>query len=138
MSERNSFNQNVITEFRANGGKVGGYFANMPLLLLTTIGAKSGQTRISPLAYMNDGDRIIIIASKAGAPTNPDWYYNLQAHPEATVEIGTERFHVQATVAEEPERTQLYARVAEKMSNFAEYERKTTRKIPVVVLTRIG
>lgn len=138
MTERNNFNDNVITEFRANGGKVGGYFANVPLLLLTTTGAKSGQTRISPLAYMADGERIIIIASKAGAPSNPDWYYNLLAHPTATVEIGDERFQVQAAVTEEPERTRLYAKVAEKMPNFAEYEQKTTRKIPVVALKRVN
>ncbi|MGH2506762.1 MAG: nitroreductase/quinone reductase family protein [Ktedonobacteraceae bacterium] len=137
MSEYNNFNDNVITEFRANSGKVEGYFTNTPLLLLTTTGAKSGQTRIAPLAYITDEDRIIIIASKAGAPTNPDWYHNLLAHPVATVEIGEERFQVQATVAAEPERTRLYAKAAEQMSNFAEYERQTSRKIPVVALTRV-
>lgn len=137
MSERNAFNDNVITEFRANGGKVGGYFAGVPLLLLTTTGAKSGQTRISPLAYFMDGDRIVIIASKGGSPTHPDWYYNLLAHPSATVEIGEERFQVQATVADEPERTRLYAQMAERVASFAEYERKTTRKIPVFTLKRV-
>jgi deazaflavin-dependent oxidoreductase (nitroreductase family) len=138
MGEPNNFNQNVITEFRANEGKVGGYFATASLLLLTTTGAKSGQTRVAPLAYATDGDHIIIIASKAGAPTHPDWYYNLLANPVATVEVGTERFQVQAMVAAEPERTRLYAKMAEQMANFAEYERLTTRKIPVVILKRIN
>jgi deazaflavin-dependent oxidoreductase (nitroreductase family) len=131
------FNQNIIAEFRANGGKVGGYFANSSLLLLTTTGAKSGQPRVTPLAYVTDGDRLIIIASKAGAPTNPDWYHNLLAHPVATVEVGSERFQVRASVVDEPERSRLYAKMVEKMPGFAEYERKTTRKIPVVALERV-
>jgi deazaflavin-dependent oxidoreductase (nitroreductase family) len=131
------FNQNIIAEFRANGGKVGGYFANSSLLLLTTTGAKSGQPRVTPLAYLTDGDRLIIIASKAGAPTNPDWYHNLLAHPVATVEVGSERFQVRASVVDEPERSRLYAKMVEKMPGFAEYERKTTRKIPVVALERV-
>lgn len=131
------FNQNVIAEFRANGGKVNGYFANTPLLLLTTTGAKSGQPRVNPLAYITDGDRIIIIASKGGAPTNPDWYYNLLANPVATVELGSESFQVRASVVEEPERTHLYAKVVEKMPGFGEYQSKTSRKIPLFALERV-
>lgn len=131
------FNQNVIAEFRANGGKVNGYFANASLLLLTTTGAKSGQPRVSPLVYTLDGDRIIIAASKGGAPTNPDWYHNLLAHPVATVELGSERFQARASVVEEPERSRLYAKFVEVMPGFGEYQTKTSRKIPVVALERV-
>ena len=137
MSEPNDRNKQVIAEFRANEGKVGGFFADKQLLLLHTIGAKSGQPRINPLVYMPDGDRFIIIASKAGAPSHPDWYYNLVANPDVRIEVGTEELPVQATVAEEPERSQLYDKIAAKYDFFAEYARKvTTRVIPVIVLTR--
>jgi deazaflavin-dependent oxidoreductase (nitroreductase family) len=132
----NNFNQSIIEEFRANSGKVGGPFEGGTLLLLTSTGAKSGQPRVSPLAYVADGERYVIIASKAGAPTNPDWYHNLLAHPDATIEVGREQFQVQATVVEEPERSRLYAKMVEKMPGFADYQRKTTRQIPVVVLER--
>jgi deazaflavin-dependent oxidoreductase (nitroreductase family) len=132
----NDFNQQVIAEFRANGGKVGGPFAGSPLLLLTTTGAKSGQLRTTPLVHTMDGDRIVIIASKGGAPTNPDWYRNLVANPTATVEMGTEKFQVRARVAEGEERQRLYDHQAALMPNFAEYQTKTTRQIPVVVLER--
>ncbi len=141
MSENsfNDWNTSIIEEFRANGGKVGGPFEGGTLLLLTTKGAKSGKERVSPLAYTPDGDRFIIIASKAGAPTNPDWYHNLLAHPSATIEVGTEKFAVKPTVVlEEPERSQLYAKMVEKMPGFADYERKTTRKIPVVLLEKVN
>jgi deazaflavin-dependent oxidoreductase (nitroreductase family) len=138
MSSFNDFNQTVITEFRANGGKVGGPFANTPLLLLTTIGAKSGQPRIAPLAYTTDGDHFIVIASKAGAPTNPDWYYNLLANPTVTIEIGQERFQVRASIAEGQERERLYAQVGAQLPQFLEYQQNTSRQIPVVVLERIG
>lgn len=133
-----NFNQSIIEEFRANGGKVGGPFEGGTLLLLTSTGAKSGQPRVSPLAYVADGERYVIIASKAGAPTNPDWYHNLLAHPDATIEVGREQFQVRATVAEEPERSRLYAKMVEKMPGFADYQRKTTRQIPVVVLDRVN
>jgi deazaflavin-dependent oxidoreductase (nitroreductase family) len=132
----NDFNQQIITEFRANGGKVGGQFAGGNMLLLTTTGAKSGQPRTSPLAYSRDGDRIIIIASKGGAPTNPDWYYNLVAHPDVTIEVGTEKLTAHATVAEGAERERLFAQVVAQMPGFGEYQRNTTRQIPVIVLTR--
>jgi deazaflavin-dependent oxidoreductase (nitroreductase family) len=130
-------NKAIIEEFRANGGKVGGYFANMPLLLLHTIGAKSQRPRINPVAYTKDGDRFVIIASKGGAPTNPDWFYNVVAHPLVTVEVGTEKFQAQAMIPAEPERTRLYDQMAAARPNFAEYQRKTTRRIPVIVLTLI-
>jgi deazaflavin-dependent oxidoreductase (nitroreductase family) len=141
MSENsaNDWNNSIIEEFRANGGKVGGPFEGATLLLLTTTGAKSGKPRVSPLAYTTDGDRLLIIASKAGAPTNPDWYHNLLAHPTATVEVGTEQFQVKATpVVEEPERSDLYAKMVAKAPGFAEYEQKTTRKIPVVLLEKVS
>jgi len=133
----NDWNKKIIEEFRANEGKVGGQFVSMDLLLLHTTGAKSGLPRINPVACMADGDRNIIIASKAGAPTNPDWYYNLAANPEVNVEVGTEQFQALARVAAEPERTELYNKVAAKYPGFAEYQRQTTRIIPVVILTRL-
>jgi deazaflavin-dependent oxidoreductase (nitroreductase family) len=133
------FNTGIIEEFRANDGKVGGYFAGANMLLLHTTGARSGQPRTNPLVYVADGDRIVIIASKGGADNSPDWYYNLLANPTVTVELGTERFQARATaVTEEPERSRLYARMVEHRPGFAEYERKTSRKIPAVVLERVG
>ena len=135
MTERNNWNEKIIAEFRANGGKVGGNFAGRDLLLLNTIGAKSGEQRTNPVAFVRDGERLIVIASKGGAPTNPDWYYNLKANPQVVVEVGTEKFQAQATVAEEPERTQLYDKMVTVMPGFADYKVKTTRQIPVVVLT---
>ena len=133
------FNQQIISEFRANNGKVGGPFAGGSLLLLTTTGAKSGQPRTSPLAYTTDGESLVIIASKAGAPTNPDWYYNLLAHPEVTVEVGNERYQARASVvADQEKRDRLYAKMVERMPGFADYQKKTTRKIPVVVLERLA
>ncbi|MBI1259216.1 MAG: nitroreductase family deazaflavin-dependent oxidoreductase [Chloroflexi bacterium] len=130
------WNHGIITEFRANAGKVGGYFEGATLLLLHTTGAKSGLERVSPVMYFKDGDRYVIIASKGGAPTNPDWYYNLLAHPEATVEVGTEKFPVTAAVTSEPERTRLYEIMASTRQSFVEYKSKTTRVIPVLTLTR--
>ena len=133
------FNQSVISEFRANGGKVGGYFAGANLLLLHTIGAKSGQPRTNPVVYVTDGDRLVVIASKSGEDSNPDWYYNLLANPTVTVERGNEKFQARATaVTEEPERSRLYAKMVEHRSGFADYEQKTTRKIPAIVLERVG
>jgi deazaflavin-dependent oxidoreductase (nitroreductase family) len=137
MSELNDFNQQVIKEFRANQGKVGGQLANMPVLLLTTTGAKSGQTITKPLVYSKDGEHIVVIASFAGGPKNPPWYHNLIANPEATVEVGSERFRVKAAATAGEERQRLFNRQAEQMPIFAEYQQKTTRQIPVFVLTRI-
>lgn len=129
------FNAKIIEEFRANAGKVGGPFEGGDLLLLTHTGAKSGKPRVSPLAYVSDGDRYVIVASKAGAPENPAWYHNVKANPEVTVEVGTEKFTATARqVEDDAERDSLYARMVEKMPGFADYEKKTTRRIPVVVL----
>ena len=137
MSEMNERNMRIIEEFRANGGKVGGPFAGRTLLLLHTKGAKSQQERINPVAYVADGDRLVVIASKGGAPTHPDWYHNLVANPLVTVEVGAEKFQARAKVAEEPERTRLYDKMVEMMPGFADYKAKTTRVIPVIVLTRV-
>jgi deazaflavin-dependent oxidoreductase (nitroreductase family) len=135
------FNAAVIAEFRAHAGKVGGYFEGANLLLLHTTGAKSGQPRVNPLVYAREGAgeaaRLVVAASKGGAPSHPDWYYNLLAHPSATVEVGTEHFPVRATiVAEEPQRSELYALLVAHRSGFAEYEQKTTRQIPIILLER--
>lgn len=137
MIEAQERNRKIIEEFRTNEGKVGGRFAGKTLLLLHTKGAKSGKLRINPTAYVKDGDRYIIIASKGGAPTNPSWYYNILANPLVTIEVGNETFPVLATVAEEPERTRLYNKMVEMMSSFDEYRHKTTREIPVIVLTPV-
>jgi deazaflavin-dependent oxidoreductase (nitroreductase family) len=137
MSNQINWNEAIIDEFRANSGKVGGPFAGKTLLLLHTVGAKSGQERINPVAYVTDGDRLVIIASKGGAPTNPDWYYNILANPLVKVEVGTEQFQARAAIASEPERTRLYNKMVEMMPGFAEYQRNTTRVIPVITLTRV-
>jgi deazaflavin-dependent oxidoreductase (nitroreductase family) len=108
----------------------------MTLLLLHTTGAKSGLPRITPVVTMPDGDRFVIMASKAGRPTNPDWYYNLVANPDVSVEFGTEKFEALATVVQEPERSELFAKMASMYPVYAEYQQKTTRIIPVIVLTR--
>ena len=136
MTDTNDWNRRVIEEFRANGGKVGGQFEGAPLLLLTTTGAKSGQRRTTPVMYLPDGNRLIIFASKAGAPTNPDWYHNLVAHPQATVEVGTETFDITAVVATGEERDRLFARQAELYPGFANYQARITRQIPVITLER--
>ena len=136
MSNANDFNKAIIAEFRANDGKVGGYFEGMTLLLLHTTGAKSGRPRLNPVAYTKDSDRLVIIASKAGAPSNPDWYYNIVANPEVEVEVGVKRFSARATVTEEPERTELYDKMATKYPGFKEYQENTSRVIPVITLTR--
>jgi len=137
MSKANEWNTAIIKEFRANEGKVGGQFTEMPLLLLHTTGAKSGLPRLNPVAYIADGERLVVTASKAGAPTNPDWYYNLVAQPEVSVEVGTEQFQARATIAAEPERTRLYEKMATANPGFAAYQQQTTRIIPVIVLTRM-
>jgi len=137
-SPMHDFNQKIIDEFRANDGIVGGMFAGHPVLLLTTTGAKSGRRFTLPLVYLPDGERLVIFASKAGAPSNPDWYHNLVANPIVTVEAGVETFEARAAVVTGDERDQLYARQVERMPQFGEYERKTTRVIPVIVLERIS
>ncbi|HVM72274.1 MAG TPA: nitroreductase family deazaflavin-dependent oxidoreductase [Anaerolineales bacterium] len=137
MNTQNERNLAVIQEFRANGGRVGGRFEGKSLLLLHTVGARSGQERINPVACIKDGDRWVVIASKGGAPTNPDWYYNLLANPLVSVETGAEQFQARASVAAGPERSRLYTRMVEMMPGFADYARNTTRVIPVVILTRV-
>ena len=132
------FNERLIDDFRAHGGQItSGPFTGRSLLLLTTTGAKTGEERTNPLAYSRDGDRFVVVASKGGAPRNPAWFHNLRAHPEVTVELGPEKFRARATVADDAERRRLYDQHAAKMPAFAEYEKKTERKIPVVVLERI-
>jgi deazaflavin-dependent oxidoreductase (nitroreductase family) len=130
-------NKEIIEEFRANDGKVGGYFANSTLLLLHTTGAKSGKERINPLVTIEEGNRLVVVASKGGAPTNPDWYYNVVANPVVDVEYGTDRFQALATVTAEPERSELYEKVADNFAAFAEYKQKTSRVVPVVTLSRL-
>jgi deazaflavin-dependent oxidoreductase (nitroreductase family) len=132
----NDFNARVIEEFRANAGKVGGSFEGAPMVLLTTTGAKSGQPRTAPLVYLPDGDRIVIFASKAGAPTNPDWYHNLKANPQVTVEVGDEQFETTAEEITGDERDRLFAEQVSRMPGFQAYADNTDRIIPVVALSR--
>jgi len=131
MTDRNEFNRTLIEEFRANGGKVTGMFDGVDLLLLTTTGAKSGEPRIAPLAYVTDDDKLVIIASKGGAPSNPDWYFNLKANPAVTIELGNETFTGTADEVTGDERDRLYAKMVAVLPGFADYERNTTRRIPV-------
>ena len=136
---RGGFNQGVIEDFPAHRGEITkGPFTGRSLLLLTTRGAKTGRVRTNPLAYTRDGDRIFVIASKGGAPTHPDWYRNLRANPDVTVEVGPERFQAKASVAKGAERRRLYDLQASHMPAFKEYEKRTSREIPVVVLERTG
>jgi deazaflavin-dependent oxidoreductase (nitroreductase family) len=131
-------NQDVITQFRANGGEIKqGMFKGSPILLLTTTGAKTGATHTTPLVHTRDGDRYVIIASKGGAPTNPAWYHNLVAHPTVSVEVGPKKFEARATVAQGEDRDRLFNAQAALMPGFAEYQRNTTRRIPVVVIDRV-
>ena len=136
MTTQNNRNLAVIQEFRQNAGKIGGNFAGAPVLLLSTTGAKTGQKRTTPLMYLPDGDRYVIFASKGGAPENPGWYHNLKANPSVVLEVGTESFPAEASITTGTERDQLYARQAAKYPNFGEYQKRTTREIPVVVLKR--
>lgn len=134
----NAFNQQLMAHLRANGGQAtSGPFAGRPLVILSTVGARSKQPRETPLVYTRDGDRYVVIASKGGAPTNPSWYHNLLAEPIVTLEVLGERFHARARAAEGEERDRLYRNQAQMMPGFADYQKKTTRKIPVVVLERI-
>jgi deazaflavin-dependent oxidoreductase (nitroreductase family) len=131
------FNAAIIDEFRANGGKVGGQFEGAPMVLLHTVGARSGEERVNPLVYQADGDRIAIFGSKAGAPTHPAWYHNLLANPDVTVELGPDTVPMRARVAEPDERERIWSRQKEIMPGFADYEANTTRVIPVVILERV-
>lgn len=131
------FNAKIIEEFHANQGRVGGMFEGMPLLLLHHTGAKSGKSRINPLAYQSDAGRYVIFASKGGAPTHPDWYHNLKAHPNIPIEVGTSTIDVVASEATGAERERLFRTQAERIPQFAEYEQKAGRIIPVIVLTPV-
>ncbi len=139
-SDYAAFTRSLIEDFRAHNGKTtSGPFTDSPLLLLHTVGARSGEPRIAPLIYSRDGDRLVIIASKSGAPSNPAWFANVVAHPDVTVEAGGETFRARAVVhADGPERDRLWEAHKARFPRYAEYEQKTTRLIPVVVLERIG
>ena len=127
----------MIDEFRTNGGRVTGMFEGRPVVLITTTGAKSGAKRTTPIVYTTDGDNLVIIASKGGAPTNPDWFHNLVTNPDVTVELANETFEARARVAEGDERERLWRAMADRMPNFDEYQKGTARRIPVVVLERV-
>jgi deazaflavin-dependent oxidoreductase (nitroreductase family) len=134
MSEPNDWNAKIIAEFRANEGKVGGPFTGAPVLLLHTTGAKTGQERVNPMMYRRVGDNYAVFASKAGAPTNPDWYHNLVANPAVRAEIGTQTLDLTARVADSAEREPIWAAQKADYPGFADYEKKTSRQIPVVIL----
>ncbi|HVC22433.1 MAG TPA: nitroreductase family deazaflavin-dependent oxidoreductase [Candidatus Dormibacteraeota bacterium] len=135
MSPADDFDSRTIADFRANGGKVGGNFEGAPLLLLHSTGARSGEARINPVMYLADGDRYLVFASKGGSPSNPAWYHNLMAHPEATIEVGRDTLEVRAVPLTGKERDELYQRQSTLYPGFAEYQAKTKRTIPVVALT---
>jgi deazaflavin-dependent oxidoreductase (nitroreductase family) len=136
MANAGDYNQGIIDEFRANDGKVGGPFAGMQLLLLHTTGAKSGQRRVNPLAYLRDGDNLLVFGTRGGAPEHPAWYHNLRANPRVTVEVGNERFDANARVADGDERDRLWEEAKQKITAFGNYESRTDRRIPVIVLER--
>lgn len=138
MSEADDFNARNIAEFRANHGKLGGSFAGAPLLLLHTVGARSGQARVNPMMYLPDDGRYLVFASKAGSDHNPDWYYNLLAHPDVRIEVGDEVLDVHATELQGQERDDRYAQQARLYPGFAGYQRKTSRVIPVIALVPTG
>ena len=136
MPEVRDFNSSVIDEFRANSGHVGGRFQGAPVLLLHHTGARSGRERVTPMMYQQVGESLAVFASKGGAPTNPDWYHNLVAHPRAVVEVGTETVPVVARVAGDEERAPIWEKQKRDYPGFAEYESRTDRRIPVVILER--
>ena len=137
LERMQAFNRGIVDEYRATGGTVSGQFAGAPLLLLTTTGARSGEPRTTPLVHTRDGDRLVVIASYAGAPRHPAWFLNLRVNPDVTVELGAETFAARAIVAEGGERERLFERQAAEMPRFNEYREKTSREIPVVVLKRV-
>lgn len=138
MAEANDWNAKIIAEFRSNEGRVGGPFEGAPVLLLSTTGAKTGQTRVNPMMYLQESGTTYVFATNAGRPTNPDWYHNLVANPGVTAEVGTETFEATARVITGEERDRIYARQAELYPGFAEYEEKTSRVIPVVAVARVS
>ncbi|HKR72072.1 MAG TPA: nitroreductase family deazaflavin-dependent oxidoreductase [Streptosporangiaceae bacterium] len=133
-----NWNSAIIDEFRANGGAVGGDFAGAPLLLLHTTGAKSGQERVNPVMYRAEGNALVVFASKAGADTNPDWFHNLRANPLVRVEVGTDTRDVVARIADQDERARLWAAQKNDWPGFADYEKRTDRQIPVVILEPVS
>lgn len=135
MSSMADYNQQIISEFRANGGEVPSWGSSLPLLLLHHHGARTGVERVTPLAYLNDDGRYVVFASKAGAPTNPAWYHNLRAHPDVKIEVGRDTVAVTAREVTGEQRDRLFGEQAERSPQFAEYQQKTDRLIPVVVLT---
>jgi deazaflavin-dependent oxidoreductase (nitroreductase family) len=137
VPDMNEFNQQIIAEFRENEGKVGGMFEGAPIVLLHHVGARSGIERIAPLVSLTDGGRLFVFASKGGADENPAWYHNLVANPKTTVEVGTEKFDVVAKVITGAERDEIYGKQASIAPQFAEYQQKTKRIIPVVELERV-
>jgi len=136
MIDQSAYNRQLIEDFRASRGKSGGPMEGRPLVLLTTTGAKSGQLHTTPMMYIRVDDQLLVIASNAGAPSHPDWYRNLVAHPEVTVEVGNETLDAIAIVTEGAERQRLWTRVVEQYPFFADHQAKVTRQIPVVVLKR--
>jgi len=130
------YNRAIIEEFRASGGRVGGRYEGRPLVLLTTTGARTGERPTTPLVCLPDGGRLIVFASASGAPRSPGWYHNLRANPVATVEVGTETYEVDATEVTGPERDRLFARQVEVWPGLADYQRRTSRRFPVVALSR--
>ena len=138
MTDSNDWNSRIIEEFRANGGKVGGQFEGAPLLLLHTTGAKSGAPRINPMMYLADGDKLVVFASYRGLPKNPAWFHNLVSGGPAAVEVGGETFDVTPRVTDGAEREKYWSKQKQDYPGFADYEQKTTREIPVVVLERVG
>ena len=137
-NETTKFNKKIIQEFRKNHGIVGEPFSGIPLLLLATTGAKSGKSRLNPLAYSEEGDDIVVIASMAGAEQNPPWFYNLKAYPNVEVEVGDEKFQAIAQITDEPLRTDLYKKMEEKMPMFSQDREKTKRVIPVILLKKVN
>ncbi len=136
MSDVNDWNATIIEEFRANEGRVGGNFEGAPLLLLHTIGAKSGKARINPMMYLQVGDDLAVFASAAGADSHPAWFHNLVAHPDVTAEVGTEELALHARITSGDERRDIWETQKELYPGFAEYEASTEREIPVVILER--
>jgi deazaflavin-dependent oxidoreductase (nitroreductase family) len=132
------FNRDLIKDIRANGKATSGPFLGREVLVLTTKGARSGEVRETPLVFTRDGDHMVIVASKGGAPTHPSWYHNLVKHPEVTIEAGKDRFKARAHIADGDEYERLYTQHADINPGFHDYRKKTTRKIPVIVLERIN
>ena len=138
MAAADDFNEKIIDEFRANGGKVGGPFEGASLLLLHTTGAKTGRSRVKPLVYRRDGDRLVVFGTKGGSPTHPEWFYNVRANPRVTFEVGSDRFEADARVALPDERDRIWRLQTPDVPVFADYQKKTERTIPVVILEPVA